>query len=271
MSEILSYFQFEFIQNAFITLLILSVPLGIMGTLIVVNRLVFSAEGIAHSAFGGIGLSLYLGFSPYVGAGLFSTIMALFIGNISVNKKDRSDSIIGVIMAVSMALGIIFINLTPGYKSEPMTYLFGNILTVSTLDILSAVIFAVITILYISVCYRKILIVSYDPEYALSKGMNLRFYNIILYVMISMTVLFVIKIAGLIMLIAMISIPPYIMEKYSRNLKGMIVNSVLFSLFISVIGFFISLAFNISTGGSIVITGGIIFLLDKIKWIILKK
>ncbi|MCK9223821.1 MAG: metal ABC transporter permease [Candidatus Muirbacterium halophilum] len=271
MTELFEFFQYEFIRNAFFTLIILSIPLGIIGTLIVINRLVFSAEGIAHTAFGGIGLSLYFGQSPFLGASLFSIIMALFLGALSSEKKERSDSLIGVIMAVSMAIGIIFINLTPGYKSEPMTYLFGNILTVAKSDIIYSIIFALICLLYISVYYRKILLVSYDPSYALSKAINVKLHNMIFFLAIAITVLFVIKIAGLIMLIALISIPAYIMEKYSKNLKKMIINSIIFTLFISIIGFLLSLKLNISSGGAIVIIGGIFFLLDKIKFTICKR
>lgn len=264
MTELLSYFQYDFVINAFLAALIISVPAGIIGTLVVVNRLVFSAEGIAHASFGGIGIALFLGLSPYLGASVFSVFMAFFIAYTTFSRRERSDSIIGVVMAVSMSLGIIFMNLTPGYKSEPMTYLFGNILAVSKMDIILISIYSLSVLIFVVINYRKILLVSYDPVYAKIRGLKVNLWYMMIYLLIALTVVFIIKLVGLILLIALLSIPAYIAEKYVMSLKGMMILSSIIAVFMSIVGLLLSIRFDLTSGGTIVLTGGVLFLSDMI-------
>lgn len=265
MTDILSFFHYDFFINAFLASLIISIPAGVIGTLVVANRLVFSAEGIAHSAFGGIGIALFLGISPYLGAGFFSILMAMFVAYSTFHSRERSDSIIGIVMAVSMSLGIIFMNLTPGYKSEPMTYLFGNILSVSRQDIIFISIFSVLLLMFVCLFYRKLLMVSYDPVFARIRKVNVGFWYVSIFLLISLTVVFVIKLVGIILLIALLSIPAYIAENYVRSLSSMMILSSLISVVMSLSGLFLSVIFDLPTSGSIVLTGGVIFFIHKIK------
>ncbi|MFP4487382.1 MAG: metal ABC transporter permease, partial [Campylobacterales bacterium] len=119
-------FEYEFIQNALVAGILVSITTGIIGSLIVTNRIVFLAGGIAHTAYGGIGLAIYFGFSVFLGATLFAIASALLLAYLTYENKDRSDTIIGLIWAFGMALGVILVDMTPGYNVDLMSYLFGS-------------------------------------------------------------------------------------------------------------------------------------------------
>ncbi|MGM0609089.1 MAG: metal ABC transporter permease [Candidatus Muiribacteriota bacterium] len=264
--EIFDFLTYEFIRHAFISGFIISIPCGIIGSLIVVNKMVFASEGIAHASFGGIGLAIFLGLSPYLGAVTFSIAAALFTAFLTINRKSRTDAATGVVMSLSMAVGIMLINMAPGYATEPMTYLFGNILTVSLQDIIVISVLSII-ILFISVFYyKKILAVSYDPVFSEVKGVKVRFYYYLIYLLIGLSVIVVVKISGIVLFIALLTIPPMIVEKYTKNLKQMYLFSSLLTVLITQGGLYFSIIFNLSSGSAIVILAGIIYMLDSIIW-----
>ncbi|HHD81764.1 MAG TPA: metal ABC transporter permease, partial [Campylobacterales bacterium] len=162
MLDALSY---DFIQNALLAGLLVSMAAGVIGSLIVVNRMVFLAGGIAHTAYGGIGFAVFFGLPIFLGASLFAVFAALLIATITLKQKDRMDTFIGLMWAVGMAVGVVLIDITPGYQADFMSYLFGSILAVSGSDLwfmggLLAVILFIMTF-----WYRDILAVSYDSEY----------------------------------------------------------------------------------------------------------
>jgi len=141
-----SALQFEFMKNALLSGVIISVLCGIIGTLIVVNRLVFMAGGIAHAAYGGVGLAIYTGIPPFIGASIFSFITSIVMGIVTIKDKHRADTVIGVLWAIGMAIGIIFSDLSSGYNVDLMGYLFGSILSVPKTEIYVAAIFTIMVI-----------------------------------------------------------------------------------------------------------------------------
>ena len=180
MFEALSY---EFVQNALIAGLLVSIASGIIGSLIVVNRMVFLAGGIAHTAYGGIGVAVFFGLPMFLGASVFAVLSALIIASITLKERERMDTFIGLMWAVGMALGVVLIDLTPGYQADFMSYLFGSILAVSSSDLwfmggLLGVILFIMTF-----WYRDILAVSYDSEYANLRGINVRFFYTLILVL----------------------------------------------------------------------------------------
>ena len=254
MIEALSY---EFIQNALIAGVLVSIVSGIIGSLIVVNRMVFLAGGIAHTSYGGIGLAIFLGFPIFLGASLFAVISALIIASITLNHRDRVDTFIGLMWAVGMALGVVFIDLTDGYKGDLMSYLFGSILSVTDSDIYYMVILLISTILIVTLRYREILAVSYDIEYAKLRGINVRFYYTLILVLSALSVVVAIKVVGLILVIALLTIPIYIAEKLSNTLYMMMILSGIFSSIFTILGLVISYIYNISSGASIILISAI--------------
>ncbi|MCK5853582.1 MAG: metal ABC transporter permease [Sulfurovaceae bacterium] len=250
MIEALSY---EFIQNALIAGILVSMASGIIGSLIVVNRMVFLAGGIAHTAYGGIGLAVFFGFPIFLGASIFSVIAALIIAFITFNHRNRMDTFIGLMWAVGMALGVLLIDLTPGYNIDLMSYLFGSILAVSHEDLyyMGGLLFIIIFIM--TFWYRDILAVSYDSQYASLRGINVKFFYTLILVLSALTVVVAIKVVGLILVIALLTIPVYIAEKLSSTLSIMMILSGMFSSIFTLLGLYVSYTYNIASGASIIL------------------
>ena len=250
MIEALSY---DFIQNALIAGILVSIASGIIGSLIVVNRMVFLAGGIAHTSYGGIGIAIFLGIPIFLGASLFAVISALIIASITLNHRDRVDTFIGLMWAIGMAVGVVFIDLTDGYKGDLMSYLFGSILSVSSNDLYYMALLLISTILIVTLRYREILSVSYDSEYAQLRGINVRFYYTLILILSALTVVVAMKVVGLILVIALLTIPIYIAEKLSDSLYKMMILSGLFSSIFTILGLIVSYIYNVSSGASIIL------------------
>ena len=254
--------QFEFMRNALAAGLLASVICGIMGTLVVVNRIVFLSGGIAHAAYGGIGLAFFMGWPYMVGTLGFSLGAAVIMAAVTLKAKHRADTIIGVIWAVGMACGIILIDLTPGYNVNLMSYLFGSILTVPSTDLwIMAAMGIAITVLVIFF-YPDLLAMSYDEEFARIRGVPVTTLYMLLIGMLAVTVVMVIQVVGLILVIALLTIPPFIMERYARSLLEMMIGSSILGALFTVAGLWVSYTFDLSSGASIIMVAGIVFFLN---------
>jgi len=246
--------QYEFIQNAIIAGVLISIAAGIIGSLVIVNRITFLAGGIAHSSYGGIGIAIYLGIPILFGATIFSVIVAIIIAMITLKDKKRIDSIIGIMWATGMAIGIVFVDLTPGYNVDLMSYLFGSIIAVPTSDIWYMLGLDVVIIALVTFFYREFLAISYDSEFAHLRGINIKFFYTLLLVLSALTVVAAIKVVGLILVIALISIPTYLAEIFSNTLSKMMFLSAIFASFFTLSGLSISYMYDISSGASIILT-----------------
>ena len=249
--------QFEFMQHALLAGLMVSFAAGIIGSLIVVNRMVFLAGGIAHTSYGGIGLAVYFGLPIFLGASLFAVGAALIIASLTLTKRNRIDTFIGLIWAVGMAIGVIFVDLTPGYNVDLMSYLFGSILAVSTEDLYFMAVLLVVILFVVIVKYRDILAVSYDSEYASLRGVNVRFYYTLILILSALTVVIAIKVVGLILVIAMLTIPVYIAEKLSASLFTMMFISGIIATFFTLVGLWLSYTYDLTSGASIIMVSAI--------------
>ncbi|MEA2050405.1 MAG: metal ABC transporter permease [Campylobacterota bacterium] len=253
----LEILQYEFIQNAIIAGILVSFASGIIGSLIVVNRMVFLAGGIAHTSYGGIGLAVYFGFPIFLGASIFACAAALLMAFITLNNRNRIDTFIGLIWAVGVAIGIIFIDLTPGYNVDLMSYLFGSILAVSSEDLYFMGILLAVIITIMTFWYRDILAVSYDSEYASLRGINVKFFYTLILVLSALTVVIAIKVVGLILVIALLTIPIYIAEKISNTLASMMIYSGFLSTIFTLSGLFISYTYDLTSGASIIMVSAV--------------
>ena len=254
MLEILS---FDFMQNAIIAGLLVSIISGIIGSLIVVNRMVFLAGGIAHTSYGGIGIAVYFGLPIFLGASLFAVFAALIISYLTINQRHRLDTFIGLMWAFGMAIGVILIDLTPGYSVDLMSYLFGSILAVSSNDLyfMSALLFIIIIIM--TFWYRDILAVSYDSQYASLRGINVKLFYTIILVLSALTVVVAIKVVGLILVIALLTIPIYIAERLSNSLLTMMITSGILSSIFTLVGLWLSYTYNLTSGASIIMVSAL--------------
>ena len=261
--------SFEFIQHALLAGILVSFAAGVIGSLIVVNRMVFLAGGMAHASYGGIGMAVYFGFPIFLGASLFAVGAAMLIAFLTMHKRHRMDTFIGLIWAVGMAIGVIFIDLTPGYHVDMMSYLFGSILAVSAQDIYFMGALLAIILFVITFWYRDILAVSYDSEYAKLRGVNVRFFYTLILILSALTVVVAIKVVGLILVIAMLTIPVYIAEKLSSSLLSMMVIAGFIATLFTLIGLWFSYTYNLTSGASIILVSaaslGLFLLLHRNK------
>ncbi len=259
--EILHY---EFMQNALLAAFLTSIACGVIGSLVVVNRVVFLSGGIAHSAYGGIGLAFFLGWPPLLGAGLFALVMSGLMAWVTLEDRRHADTIIGVIWAVGMALGILFVDLTPGYNVDLMSYLFGSILAVPRWELLLMAVAVLLILVTVGGFYRSFLALSYDREFAATRGVPVRTLYFLMVGLIALTVVMLISLVGLILVIALLSIPPFIAEKNAPSLGWMMGISFLLSLLFSFSGLFLAYHFNLTPGATIILVAGTGFFLSLI-------
>lgn len=254
--------QFEFMRNAVLAGVLVSVVCGVLGTLVVVNRLVFISGGIAHAAYGGIGLAFYLGMPPALGATLFSILVSMVMGIASLKSKARADTIIGVLWALGMALGIILIDLTPGYGVDLMSYLFGSILSVPRTDIVYMLGLDVGVVVVVAVFYKEFIAMSYDEEFSFVVGIPVKPLYFLMLLMISLAVVMIIRVVGLILVIALLTIPPYIAEKHTTSLGSMMVFSSFLGILFTIVGLWFSYRFNLTSGATIIMVASVAFFLS---------
>ena len=259
-SELLEY---RFIINSLLAGILASISCGIIGTYIVTRRMVFLSGGITHSSFGGIGIGYYFGFNPIIGAAIFGVLSALGIEFISKRSNIREDSVIGMLWSLGMAVGIMFVFLTPGYAPNLMSYLFGSILTVSTLDILLMSGLSLVLILVFIIFYRIILFVSYDQEFAKTHNIAVSLINYILIGLVALTIVLNIKVVGIILVISLLTIPQSTANLFTKNFKNIIIVSIVIGLIGAFLGLVISYKINIPSGASIIFSLVIIFLIAK--------
>ena len=255
----LEAFQSEFMRNALFAGLLASVACGVIGTLVVVNRIVFISGGIAHAAYGGIGLAFFLGIAPLAGAVGFALAIAMIMSAVTLKNKQRADTVVGVLWAVGMALGIIMIDLTPGYNVDLMSYLFGSILAVPRADILMMALVDVGVLVIVGSLYNSFLAMSFDEEFAMAMGVRVGMLYYVLLGMIALSVIMLIRIVGLVLVIALLTIPPFIAEKFCRSLKAMMIISVFLNFFFSLAGLWFSYRFNLTSGATIIMVAAAFF------------
>lgn len=258
-----SILQYQFILKGLLGALFASITAGLAGTYIVSRRMVFLSGGITHASFGGIGIGYFAGINPVIGAAIFGVLSALGVEYLSVRQKIREDSAIGILWAFGMATGIIFIYLTPGYTPNLMGYLFGSILTVTTADITALGVMAVILILYFGIFYRTILYISYDEEFARTYSPYVDFFKYITTSLIALTIVLNIRMAGVVLVISLLTIPPNIAMIFTKKYHKIILWSVIAGFAGTAVGYVISYFAGIPVGATIIFTLVVLWIISK--------
>lgn len=253
-------FNYEFMRITIYAAILASIACGVIGSFIVVRRIVFISGGISHTAYGGIGIAYFLGVNPLYGATVFALFAGFLISWIRSAFSERMDTLIGILWASGMSIGILFINLTEGYAPNLMSYLFGSILGISFQDLQIILILDAIIIIIVVIFYRQFHLTSFDEEFAKSLGIKVRFYDALFMVLVALTVVVLIQIVGIILLIALITIPPAIASKFSRDLKQMMTGATIISLIVTIGGIWIAYDLEILTGKQIPASAMIILL-----------
>ena len=256
--------QYQFIQNAVYASLLISILCGLVGTYVVSRRIVFIAGGVTHASFGGIGIGYFLGIHPLVGAAVFSTIAANIMHYFTGSGKLREDSAIGILWSFGMALGIIFIFITPGTPPNLMSYLFGNLLTVSSRELLMMLILAIVVLLFFIVFYRLMIAIAFDESYAKSLRLPVHFINYSLMTLIALVIVITIKAAGIILVMSYLTIPQSTSNLFFNDFRKIALGSIVISLLGSVVGLVISYLLNVPTGASVITVFVVLFLVARL-------
>ncbi|ACB52311.1 zinc ABC transporter, permease protein [Crocosphaera subtropica ATCC 51142] len=254
--------QFDFMRNALFAGILVSIACGIIGTFVVINRIVFISGGIAHAAYGGIGLGYFFKINPIFGAIFFALLSALGMGLVVRKTEQRADSLIGVMWAVGMAIGIILIDLTPGYKADLMSYLFGSILTVSQENLMIMLVLDVIIVLVVSLFYKEFLAISFDPTFAMTRNVPVDSLYLLLVGAIALTVVMVMQVVGLILVIALLTIPAAIAGQFLKDIKYIMLVSIVLGMLFTTVGLMISYFFNVTSGATIILVSGTAYLIS---------
>lgn len=254
----------SFMQNAIIIGLLASVACGVMGSYVVVRRIVFISGGISHTVLGGMGIAYYYGYNPLHGAVISALIAALVIGFVSLRYNQYEDTLIGALWAVGMAVGILFIYKTPGYNVDLMSYLFGNILMVEKESVRLLAYLDGLIILSVLLFYKRFLAVCFDEEYSKLQGVGVVSTYLLLLCLIALTVVILIQVVGIILVIALLTLPAATARYYARSLvQMMIIASILGALF-TTSGLIVSYEPNLPAGATIVVIAGLAYLLATV-------
>ena len=256
-----SLWSYTFMRNALLSGVLVSIACGIIGTLVVLNRIVFISGGIAHAAYGGVGIAYFLGADPVLGAVGFSLLSSLAMGLVHRKEGQRADTIIGVMWAIGMAIGIIFLSLSPGYKADLMSYLFGSILAVSTMDLWLMAGIALLSLVFMLLFYWKLLALSFDQTFATVRNVPVGPLYLAMITLIGLTVVIAMRVVGLIMVIALLTIPPAIANLYLKDMRAIMAVSAALSMLFCTVGLIISYVLNFPSGAVIILVAGLAYVL----------
>lgn len=259
--------RYPFLQYALITGLLASIACGVVGSYVVTRRITYVAGAISHFILGGMGAARYLnvvaGWShiqPLHGAVVSALLAALIIGLVSIRAKEREDTVIGALWAIGMAVGILFISQTPGYNEDLMSYLFGNILMVTPGEIWLIALLDLVVIVVALLFYNQLLAVCFDEEFARLRGVKVEFFYLLLLCMTALTVVLLVTVVGIVLVIALLTLPAAIAGRFAKTLWRTMTLAALFSLIFTTLGLAISYKPNLPAGSTIIILAGMTYL-----------
>lgn len=245
-------FAYDFLVNAFVACILSGITCGIVGSYIVARRMVFLASGITHASFGGLGIALYAGLNPLLGAVAFASVSSLGIEYASRKGRMREDSAIGIIWSVGMAIGALFMSLRPGYASDLTSYLFGNILLVDRGDVAWLALLTVVIIIGAAIWLRRLMYITFDEEYARSQGLPVAVVAYVMAVVIAITIVLSIKVMGIILLLSLVTLPVVIANTLTKDYRRITLFASIIAVVANVIGFIFSYEYDLPTGSCII-------------------
>jgi len=249
---------YQFMQHALAAAVLAGVACGVVGTYVVVRRMVFVSGGISHATFGGVGLALWLGFSPILGAVAFALAAAMGMGVVTRRTRLSEDAGIGVLWATGMALGVVFAGLAAGYTPDLFSYLFGNILTVLGSELRMMLVLDAVIVVTVLAFYKEFQAVSFDEEFSRVAGVPAGALQLVRLALIARTIVTVIRVVGIVLVIALITIPPSIARQFTASLRSMMLLAVVLAVALSICGIGLSYVLNVPSGATIVLLNGIV-------------
>lgn len=257
----------EFLRLALYVGTLASLSFGIIGSYVVTRRISYLAGAISHCVFGGIGAGLYIQnkvglewFDPMYGAVISAILAAVIIGTVSLHAQQREDTVIGALWAIGMATGLLFIDRTPGYF-DMSSYLFGDILLISNIDLQLVVILDVIVVGFTVFFYNKLLAVCFDDEFARLRGINAGAFYMLLLCLTALTVVLLVRVVGIVMVIALLTIPAAVAGQFAKRLWQMMLLAILFCMLFTWAGLAVSYSYRLSSGPTIIVIAGLVYLI----------
>lgn len=252
MSELL---EFDFLRNAFFAGILASIVCGVLGTFVVVRRLVFISGGISHAAFGGLGVCYFLGWPPLLGAFFVAGLTAAVLGGETDDKPRGHDAVIGVLWALGMALGIMFIYKTPGYAPNLMSYLFGDILTVTGTDLALMGVLTAVVLALTGALYKELVAVSFDATFARIQNVPVRGLQTVLLLLVGAAIVVLIQVVGIVLVMALLTVPTMTAMMIVNRFAAVVVTSAVISLAMVIVGLLVSYFYDVPSGPTIVVCG----------------
>jgi len=263
MSFFSAIFEHQFLQHALLGGLLASLGCGIVGSFVVVRRIGYMAGGIAHAILGGMGLAYFLGKPPISGAFISSLCAAVIISRVSHrhNGRQQEDTLISALWAVGMSAGILFIAKTPGYNVDLMSYLFGNVLMISVDDLTQIALLDGAVLLFTLLFFKQLLALCYDVEFATLRGVRVDAINTLLLCMVAVTVVILIQIVGIILVIAMLTLPAATARLYVATMPRMMLVATIIGIVVTSTGLGASYCYDLPTGATTALIAGLIYLI----------
>lgn len=259
--------QYSFFINATVAITLISIVAGVVGAYIVSRRMLFITGGITHTSFGGLGLGVYLGLSPTITALVFALASAFGIEALSQRKRVREDSAIAVFWALGMALGVIFIYITPGYNAGLTGFLFGDILTITLKDLIIYTTYTILVLILFTIYRKEILYTAFDREFAKIQGVKVQFIEYVAMIVISLAIILTVKLIGIMLLLSFLSLPQMSAELFTRNYNKIVLLSIFISFTGGLSGLLLSAFVNVPTSATIVF---VLVLIYAILWAVKK-
>lgn len=250
------------LADAFVACILSAITCGIVGSYVVARRMVFLSGGITHASFGGLGVAIYAGINPIVGALLFASVASIGVEFASRRGGIREDSAIGIIWSVGMAIGALFMSLTPGYAVELPSYLFGSISLVDSADIKWLAALMVVVIVGAILWGRRVMYMTFDEDYARSQGIPVTAISYLMSVIVAITIVLSIKVMGIVLLMSLVTIPTVVANTLTKDYRLITILAVVTALVCNVAGFVMSYEIELPSGGGIPTGSCIIFLLS---------
>jgi zinc transport system permease protein len=258
--------EHSFLQYALLAGVLASIPCGVVGSFVVIRRISYIAGGIAHSVLAGLGVVHYLqvvhGFhaiSPMTGAVLAALLAAGLIGWVSLNLRQREDTVIGAVWAMGMATGIIFISLTPGYTTDLMSYLFGNILMVTASDLWLIAALDVVVLVTAALFHKQLLAVCFDSEFATLRGVHVNRFYFLLLGLTALTVVLLVSVVGIILVIALLTLPAAMANLFAGRLRDMMIIAAVLCLLLTTGGLALSYGPDLPAGAVTILLTGLVY------------
>ena len=244
---------YSFLGNALWAAILSGIACGIVGTYVVSRRMVFLSGGITHASFGGIGIAYHFGLNPIGGAMIFAVLSALGIEWAGAKGRIREDSAIGIVWSLGMAIGTLFIFATPGYAPNLMSFLFGDILTVSRLGLVAMAVVALVLVAVMLLWRRPIIYASFDREYARSQGIKADAVLAFMTVMTAVTIVLSIRVVGIVLLISLLTVPPTIVGMLTKSYTQIALWSSVLAAVGNVVGIWVAYKMDFPVGATTII------------------